>query len=91
MKSHARYLYTLVIGSDEACGLRLPDPYVSPRHAAIRRRDDNTYWIEDLGSTNGTHLQREDMRLRVWGPRRLYTGDVICIGRTRIPWDVADG
>lgn len=80
---------TMVIGSGEACDLRVDDPYASPRHAAITRRANGTYWIEDLGSTNGTRIfrgQGDAFGTKVYGPTPLMRGDVIRIGRTPIPW-----
>ena len=41
---------------------------------------DGQWWIDDLGSTNGTRLNRE----RVMGATVLVTGDEIKCGSTRI-------
>jgi pSer/pThr/pTyr-binding forkhead associated (FHA) protein len=32
------------------------DPLVSRRHAEIMVDDDGTWWLQDLGSTNGTRV-----------------------------------
>jgi pSer/pThr/pTyr-binding forkhead associated (FHA) protein len=48
------------------------DDLMSRRHAALYFKDGD-YWIEDLGSQNGTFL-----RLR--GPRVLESGDVVKMG-----------
>lgn len=48
------------------------DPYVSPRHARIRRADENWY-VRDLDSTN-----RVFMRIRK--PYPLHDGDLILLG-----------
>ena len=45
---------------------------MSRRHAALEYKEGD-YWLEDLGSQNGTFL-----RLR--GPRPLESGDVVMMG-----------
>lgn len=57
-----------------------PDAKVSRRHARIRHRD-NIYTIEDLGSTNGTFLNR-GRRLLPGSPQVLSEGDEIIVGKT---------
>src|SRR5688572_7828650 len=44
------------IGRGELCEVRIPDPRVSREHAEVIRRSDDSYWISDLGSTNGTFV-----------------------------------
>jgi pSer/pThr/pTyr-binding forkhead associated (FHA) protein len=51
---------------------------VSRRHAAIIWRDDTLY-LADLGSRNGTHLN--EVRLFPNQPRVLQDGDTIRVGR----------
>lgn len=79
---------TMVIGAGEGCDLRVDDPYASPRHASITRKPDGTYWLADLGSTNGTSVHRGTgmLGIKVYGPMLLRPGDVIRVGRTQIPW-----
>jgi hypothetical protein len=57
-----------------------PDAKVSRRHARIIHRDD-TYMIEDLGSTNGTFVNR-GRRLLPGSPQPLNEGDEIIVGKT---------
>ena len=65
------------IGRGDACDIRLSDTYVSSNHARIYRRDDG-WFVEDLGSTNGTyHNQR-----RLTAPAELRAGDKLKIGKT---------
>lgn len=45
----------VIIGRSSACRLRLPSKNVSRKHARIFFRNDE-YYIEDLGSTNGTYV-----------------------------------
>src|SRR5215213_4782131 len=67
----------MVIGRADRCHVVLDDTYVSQMHARIFARDGN-YMVEDLGSTNGTYLNRR----RVTGPSELHRGDQIKIGKT---------
>jgi hypothetical protein len=53
---------------------------VSRRHARIVRKD-GVYTIEDLGSTNGTYVNR-GRRLIPGTPHRLSDGDEIIVGKT---------
>ena len=53
---------------------------VSRRHARIIH-NQNGYTIEDLGSTNGTYLNR-GRRLIPGNPQRLENGDEIIVGKT---------
>jgi hypothetical protein len=57
-----------------------PDAKVSRRHARILRRDRG-YFIEDLGSTNGTFVNR-GRRLLPGSPQVLSEGDEIIVGKT---------
>ena len=53
---------------------------VSRRHAIIRREEDK-YLLEDLGSTNGTVLNRE--KVTAGEPMILASGDVIHFGHLK--------
>lgn len=57
-----------------------PDAKVSRRHARIIHRN-GTYLIEDLGSTNGTFINR-GRRLLPGVPQDLKEGDEIIVGKT---------
>ncbi len=68
----------LTLGRSPGCGVALPDDtFVSQLHARVFR-DDSGWQIEDLGSTNGTFLNRH----KVSGPQSLRPGDRIQVGRT---------
>ncbi len=67
----------LVIGRGEKAGLVLDDTYVSTVHARIFSKGD-TYMLEDLGSTNGTYINRQ----RVTSQVELRRGDQVKIGKT---------
>lgn len=53
---------------------------VSRRHARILHRDGN-FFVEDLGSTNGTYINR-GRRLLPGTPTPLTDGDEIIVGKT---------
>jgi hypothetical protein len=53
---------------------------VSRRHARVLLRDGN-YFLEDLGSTNGTYINR-GRRLLPGTPQPLADGDEIIVGKT---------
>ena len=57
-----------------------PEAKVSRRHARIIYRDGK-YTVEDLGSTNGTYINR-GRRLIPGNPNILNDGDEIIVGKT---------
>ena len=67
----------LIVGRGEKCRLVLDDTYVSTVHARIFAKGD-TYMLEDLGSTNGTYLNRR----RVTSQVEVHRGDQVKIGKT---------
>ncbi len=54
---------------------------VSRRHARIFFQD-NRFYVEDLGSTNGTYLN--GLRLEPYSPQPLGDGDELRLGQVRI-------
>jgi pSer/pThr/pTyr-binding forkhead associated (FHA) protein len=67
----------LIIGRADRCHLQLDDTYVSQVHARIFAKNDS-FVVEDLGSTNGTYLNRR----RITAPAELQRGDQVKIGKT---------
>jgi hypothetical protein len=53
------------VGRNPDCDIVLQDPSVSRRHAAIRSRGEGQYEISDLGSSGGTHVQKDGRWRRV--------------------------
>ena len=67
----------LTVGRAAGCQITLDDTYASQVHARIFMRDGQLY-VEDLGSTNGTYLNRR----KVSAPMVVSHGDQIQIGST---------
>lgn len=67
----------LTIGRAEKCHIVVDDTYVSQVHARFYANGDS-YFVEDLGSTNGTYLNRR----RITSPAELSRGDRVKIGKT---------
>lgn len=65
------------IGRADRCAIRLDDTYVSQVHARLYG-DAGSWYVEDLGSTNGTFLNdhKVDRALEV------HAGDVVKVGKT---------
>ncbi len=62
------------------------DAKVSRRHARIRR-SNGSYYIEDLGSTNGTYLNR-GRRLLPGNTEILNDGDEVIVGKTFLRFQI---
>jgi pSer/pThr/pTyr-binding forkhead associated (FHA) protein len=67
----------ITLGRAAGCQVTLDDTYASQLHARVFQRD-GTIYVEDLGSTNGTYLNRR----KVTGPMVLQRGDKLQIGNT---------
>lgn len=66
-----------LIGRSPDCTLVLNDPFVSSRHARIFYARDS-FWLEDLNSTNGTFYRNS----RVYSPVALTPGGEVKIGKS---------
>ncbi len=69
----------ILIGRADDSTLVLEDDYASTRHARLALQGSHWY-LEDLGSTNGTYLDRT----KVTQPTRVPLGAPIRIGKTVI-------
>ena len=64
----------------------IQEPFASNEHARLYRRDQR-WWLEDLGSRNGTRLNGERLRARAI----VVTGDVIGIGGVQLRIELEEG
>jgi len=71
------------VGRAAGCQITLDDTYVSQLHARVFSKDGGWY-VEDLGSTNGTYLNSK----RVSGALAVKRGDRVKIGATVLEADV---
>lgn len=69
----------LRIGRDESCEIRPPDEYLSNFHARLYPKN-GMWYVEDLGSTNGTYVNRQ----RLTGPLEVHHGDRVRVGTTEL-------
>ena len=67
----------VTLGRAQDCTIVLDDDYASSRHARIFPRDGQ-WWVEDLGSTNGTYLDRS----RLTSPTTVPPGVPVRVGKT---------
>jgi len=65
------------IGRSERSTITLDDSYVSQSHARLYARD-GAWFVEDLGSTNGTFVNDR----RVAAPVQVRAGDLVRVGKT---------
>jgi pSer/pThr/pTyr-binding forkhead associated (FHA) protein len=75
-----------VMGRGQNCSLPLDESLASREHASITF-ENNSYWLVDQGSRNGTMLNGE----KVTAKKELRDGDEIVIGTTHLKfvWDKA--
>lgn len=69
--------FPFTVGRDEDCNLALQSQWVSRHHAQIHT-SSGLLWIRDLGSTNGTFVNRE----LIQESQLLELGDLISFGRS---------
>src|SRR5919201_4852263 len=65
------------IGRGSSCNIRIGDASVSSKHAKIWC-EDGTFFLMDLGSTNGTFVNDRDV-----DREQLSDGDTITFGETK--------
>ena len=76
----------LKIGRDEGNDLMIADDTYISRHHAWLLHMRGVWWIEDLGSTNGTNLNGAPLSER----KQVIPGDQIKIGRTELTFQLAN-
>ena len=65
----------LIIGRASTSDLRLQHPSISRRHAQLTRREDRLF-LTDLGSQNGTFVNRERLSSEI----EIHSGDELALG-----------
>ncbi len=71
--------WVLVLGRRDDCDLSLPfDTQTSREHARLVCTREGRWFLEDMGSRNGTYIGRK----RIDRPAELATGTLFRIGRT---------
>jgi hypothetical protein len=76
----------IILGREEGVGISIRDPEVSRQHVRISWQAGN-YYVEDLGSTNGTFLNGAP----VTGRQLLRSGDTIGMGQTLLAFQEQAG
>jgi pSer/pThr/pTyr-binding forkhead associated (FHA) protein len=69
----------VLVGREKSCRLCLSDDTISARHALLSFHNKQ-WWVEDLGSTNGTYLNT----LPVTTPTVLVKGDALAFGKVSL-------
>jgi hypothetical protein len=67
-----------VLGRSSGCDIHLTDPNVSRRHAELRQ-EGTSYWIVDLGSTNGIEVNGSRTERA-----KLEHGDTVTLGESEL-------
>jgi len=62
----------------------LDDDYVSNMHAELKHRDNGTWVLSDLGSTNGTFVNQ----VRITDPTPVGVHDIIRIGEVQMRLEI---
>jgi pSer/pThr/pTyr-binding forkhead associated (FHA) protein len=69
------------VGRAQTSDVFLDDVTVSREHALIERRSDGGMYVRDLGSLNGTYVNRERVE-----EARLDDGDELQVGKYRLTY-----
>ncbi len=69
----------ILIGRGSDAAIRLDDDYVSTRHARIGT-SEGTFYVEDLGSTNGTYIGSQ----RLTQATAIQLGTQVRVGKTTV-------
>lgn len=69
----------IILGRSSTCDVVLDYGFISREHASIRKKNDNTYIITDLGSLNGTFINGKKIK-----KAEFTSQDDIYLGRLRL-------
>lgn len=70
---------TTIVGRHPDCALELDEPFVSAEHAELVH-DNGRWWVRDLGSTNGTFVNGNQVRVSTG----IKPGDIVQFGRIKL-------
>jgi len=85
--THVMLEKAVTLGRDPRVELTLQDEGISRRHCRVAYdKEKNAFFVEDLGSTNGTLLNGK----RVVGQKRLEAGDRIYVGACVVKFTFSD-
>jgi hypothetical protein len=70
----------ITVGRASTADIELADPAISNVHAHFERDEDDGYALQDLGSSNGTFINRQP--LQPHDPKPVRNGDVVRFGQT---------
>lgn len=70
--------HPITIGRSSECTIAVDDDYASSVHARIYPADHQEWFVEDLGSTNGTYINEHP----VGQTQQVLVGDVVRVGKT---------
>ena len=76
-----------LMGRSANCAIALPDSRISRQHAVIGHNFGRDFYITDIGSSNGTWVNRH--RLENLARRTLSDGDLIQLGPIHIEFFIA--
>ncbi len=74
-----------VVGRASACDLSVQGQNISREHCLIVRKEGN-WWVEDMGSSNGTYVNKE----KISAPKQLNEKDIIKAGAIRLTFHGGD-
>lgn len=71
----------ILVGRNSACDVILDNGAVSGKHCEIHKHVLGHWYVRDLRSTNGTHIQRGNSIVREeTGEFKLEEGDILILG-----------
>lgn len=75
-------MIVITIGRKDDNDIVVNDVYVGRNHCKLIKDEQGSYYIVDLGSTNGTYVNG----MRISESVKLSINDIIRIGNTTLPW-----
>lgn len=72
----------ITLGRSSKADVKINDSQMSSKHCSIHLSRDNTLIVKDLGSTNGTYINGSRSNMA-----RIYIGDMVSVGNTKIQID----